>query len=389
MAYQKDEAAPEAWLAAAHGANDSYSGFLKPLMPFIAANADISMAAAAIILSTGHIFGSILQPLFGFFADRAASRGFVFFGLLGSSIFIPLAAASSHTAPLVLFVVLGALGSSFFHPQALRLVHTFTKGSAVKNMGIFMALGMAGAALGPLFAGFAAQSFGLSSMPWLSLFGIAAALSMFLFLPKVPLTEVKKRAFTFREAFGAILKNRELNILNLISMLKSLMTTSCTVLLPFQWKAMGYPQAGIGLAIFFFVISGALANILSPRLERKIGTHAAFYFSLIGTLPLMAGFYFTYEASPILSFVLFALTGFVANFAAPVTMSIAQSVLPQYKAVIGGFINGFSWGVIAILMTGIAYAAQRTDIPAVLFALAFVPALFSFLVRYIRTGIKN
>ena len=90
---------------------------------------------------------------------------------------------------------------------------------------------------------------------------------------------------------------------------------------------------------------------------------------------------FTYKIYPSLSFILFTLIGFFTMFAMPVTMSMAQKVLPQYKSIIGGFINGFSWGIVAIAMTMIGFIAQNTSIVAVLTIISFIPALCSIIVK--------
>ena len=86
---------------------------------------------------------------------------------------------------------------------------------------------------------------------------------------------------------------------------------------------------------------------------------------------------------PVLSFVIFALMGFVTMFANPITMSMAQRVLPQYKSIIGGFINGFSWGIVAIAMSMIGFIAQATSIVPVLVILSAIPAICSFIVKYL------
>ena len=68
MIYNNDERKPQIWLSTAHFINDIYTGLLNPIMPFIAEQARISMPVATIILSCSHIFSSLLQPYFGFFA---------------------------------------------------------------------------------------------------------------------------------------------------------------------------------------------------------------------------------------------------------------------------------------------------------------------------------
>ena len=76
--------------------------------------------------------------------------------------------------------------------------------------------------------------------------------------------------------------------------------------------------------------------------------------------------------------------GFVTMLAVPVTMNIAQSVLPQYKSIIGGFINGFSWGIVALIMSMNGFLAQNFGITKVLLVVSFIPAIFSIIfVRYL------
>ena len=161
------------------------------------------------------------------------------------------------------------------------------------------------------------------------------------------------------------------------------MTTSCSILLPFLWKAEGYSKFQIGAALFAFLFLGGIASLLSPKFERKIGTANVFYFSMITTCPLMLLFMLTYKTFPAVSFVIFAVIGFVTMFATPVTMSMAQKVLPQYKSIIGGFINGFSWGVVAIVMSIVGYVAQATSIVPVLMVISIIPAVYSRLVKYL------
>lgn len=69
--------------------------------------------------------------------------------------------------------------------------------------------------------------------------------------------------------------------------------------------------------------------------------------------------------------------------AQPVTMVMAQGVLPQYKSIIGGFINGFSWGVVAIFMSAIGFVAQAKGIMPVLVTISVIPVIFSSLVKYL------
>lgn len=384
MANNNPNTKTQIWLCAAHFTNDIYTGFLNPIMPFIAEQIKISMPVATIILSCSHIFSSLLQPYFGFFADIIKKRAFIFWGLLFTSIFISLVPVSSHIWIMILCIILGSLGSSLFHPQALGFVVKFSNSNTVKNMGMFIACGTLGYAMGPLFSSTIAQYCGLNKMPFLSIIGIICALCMFLCIPKFSDIKTPAPKIKLKQAFAEILTCHKLNILNIIAMLKSLITTSCSILLPFLWKSMGYSKFQIGLALFIFTFLGGISSILSPKVEKIIGTANVFYISMITTFPLMLLFMFTYKTHPVISFVTFAVMGFITMFATPITMSMAQKVLPQYKSIIGGFINGFSWGVVAIAMSMIGFIAQSTSIAPTLAVISALPAIFSIIfVRYL------
>ena len=118
-------------------------------------------------------------------------------------------------------------------------------------------------------------------------------------------------------------------------MLKSLISTSCFIFLPFLWKDMGYSAFFIGLLLFIFIFVGGIGSLLSDRFEKMVGTQNVFYFSMISTLPLMLLFVLTYKTCPIISFIAYITMGFVTMLAVPVTMNMAQSILPDYKSIIG------------------------------------------------------
>ena len=380
---KKSEKLTRIWLAGGHFVNDIYTGFLNPIMPFIAAKIGISMAVATVVLSMSHIFSSLLQPIFGFFADNMLKRAFIFWGLLFTSCFIPFAPASETLPVMIVFIILGSLGSSLFHPQALGLANKYSGSDRVKYMGIFLGMGTLGYSVGPLLSAYVAQFWGLNKMPVLSLIGLFWVGLMFKFVPKMSNLRLVKPHYELKPAFKAILSNRKLNILNVISMLKSLISTSCFILLPFLWKDMGYSPFFIGAALFVFIFVGGIGSMLSNKFEKLVGTRNVFYFSMISTLPLMFLFVLTYKAFPAFSFAVYFVMGFVTMLAVPVTMNMAQSIIPEYKSIIGGFINGFSWGIVALIMSLNGYVAQKFGITNVLLGVSVIPAMFSVFVRYL------
>ena len=242
-----------------------------------------------------------------------------------------------------------------------------------------MGLGTLGFASGPIISAGVTQYLGLDRMPILAIIGITVGITMFLFVPKIKDDEKEIETHKdFTDTFKRILTNRRLNLLNVIAMLKTLVTTSSCILLPFLWKEMGYNAFYIGFALFAFNFAGGIGSFLSRGFEQKVGTENVFYFSMMMTFPMMVVFALTYRTIPTASLIVFILMGLVQWLAVPVTMVMAQSTIPEYKSIIGGFINGFSWGVVAIIMTGIGFIAQAKGIIPVLLVVSLIPAVLSY-----------
>lgn len=373
-----NEKKPLIWLSSAHFVNDIYTGMLNPIMPFIALKLGISMAIATIIVSLSHIFASLLQPVFGFFADNITRRAFIFWGLIATSLFISLAPSANNVFTLLIFIIFGSLGSSFFHPQALGFTVRFSTSDVIKNMGIFIGLGTLGYSLGPIVSAAVAQFIGLHSMPFLAIPGLMVASLMFCFVPKISSNAETKTHNDFIQTFKDIFSNRRLNILNIIAILKTLVTTSTSILLPFLWRNMGYKPFKIGIALFAFSFAAGIGSFISRTVENKAGARAVLAFSMTSTFPLMLMFALLYKTFPVAAFAVFVLMGFCTGMAMPVTMVMAQTTLPQYKSIIGGFINGFSWGVVAIALSVIGFIAQAKGIIPVLLIITLIPALASY-----------
>ena len=169
----------------------------------------------------------------------------------------------------------------------------------------------------------------------------------------------------------------------MVSALKSLVTSSFSVLLPFYWKSMGFSAFQIGIAVFLFLTVGAFGTYISSKYEKIIGYKNVFYTSLIVPFILTVIFVSLLKLSPVLSFILFILTGFVTMLSVSINMVMAQKTMPQYKSMISGFIAGFSWGIVGVMLPLIGFVAQNIGIIKVLVIISFIPVVLSYFVRFL------
>ena len=289
----------------------------------------------------------------------------------------PLSALAHNPFILVLFIIFGSIGSSLFHPQALGFASKFAQNdSAGKSMAVFVAMGTLGYSMGPVVSSAITQFLGMPKMPLMTFLGIVWALIMFSFVPKLSLSEKVINKINFKTAFKRILTNRKLNILNVIAMLKTMIMSACFILLPFLWKNMGYKPFYIGMALFMFIFAGGIGSLISGHIEKNIGAANVFYISMISTFPLMILFILSCSSHPTLSLVIFVIMGFITMMATPVTMVMAQIVIPEYKSIISGFINGFSWGIVAIAMSLLGFIAEKFGITNVLIFVSIIKYIY-------------
>ncbi len=371
-------------LWAGHFMVDSYSGFVNPIMPFLAANLGISLAVSTFILSLSHVCSSMLQPIFGYLSDNWKRRFFMFFGLLLSSVFLPMIGVAGNVYVLALFLIIGSVGNGFFHPQGTSFINIYSSSKELtKNMSIFLAMGTFGFALGPIISSFFVEFFNPKTLSITSIFGILTAILVILNVPRISSTYKNTEKIHLISAIKEIFSNKSMNILIMFSILKSLATQSMSILLPFLWKDLHYSAISIGILLFCFLIAGALGTIASSKLEKILGTKKVMVMAFCAIFPLTLLFALSYKIFPVFSFFIFVVIGFFAMLSVPINMVLAHQVMPKYKSLISGFIGGFSWGVVGLSMSLCGFLAENFGIINVLLLVSFLPAIFSVFVKYL------
>ncbi len=367
-------------MSAGHFITDAYSGFLNPIMPFIADKIGITMAIATVLISISNLTSSLSQPFFGYIADRWQKRFFIFWGMIMASVFLSFLGIAHNIYTLIICLLLGHMGVAFFHPQATSIVSNCSEKS--KDMSIFIAMGTFGFAIGPAISSGITQFFGLEKLPFACFIGIISAFIILNNTPKINALGAEKVKISLVVAIKKIFRNKPVAILVIASIVKSFVVSSFSIILPFYWKSVGYNVSTIGIILLIFMLMGALGVVTSPILEKFVGIKKVFYISLITVAPLGIIFYLS-QAKGIIGFISFLLIGYVSFLAVPVNMSLAQKLMPEFKSMISGFIGGFSWGVIGLILPLISLLAEKIGIMHILLAMTFIPLIFSYFIKYL------
>ena len=355
---------------------DLYAALLVPLYPLITSNLGITLASISSIIALGHLVSSMMQPVFGFFSDKLRHRVFMVWGLVVTSIFIPLAIKANTVQLFLTCLLLGMLGNAFFHPQVSALVKDFNKNNPnlSRAMGIFLGLGTIGYAIGPYLSTYLVDNFGENSLLYTSILGLLSAIFMYFFVPKKPSSDCyTKENFFF--IMKEILKNKVCMFLMFISVIKSALSISFGTYIPFLLKAQGFSLEMTGLIVTLFFISGGLATIFSSKIEKKIGTKGVIIVSFISVLPLILLFLKCLNYNKLLACSLFILTGFFILLSVGVILVNAQKAMPKYTGVISGVMQGFSWGLGALFLSPLGFIGQNFGIDKILILMSLIAFL--------------
>lgn len=143
------------WIAiAAHLVIDLISFVVVPLMTVIKGHAQMTDAQGALLLGVGALSSGLVQPIVAVLSDRHDTRVIATIGMVVAGVCVGLVGFADRFELLLPLQILATAGIGAFHPvaaaavgQAASIVSTRTRGVA-----LFFAAGMVGGVLGNVFS---------------------------------------------------------------------------------------------------------------------------------------------------------------------------------------------------------------------------------------------
>ncbi|MEM7456552.1 MAG: MFS transporter [Planctomycetota bacterium] len=133
-----------------HFAVDVYSGIVPALLGVIEAQYAMPREWAAILLGVGSICSGLAQPLFAWISDRANSRIFGALGLLIGAVAISFIGYVSEGWMVFVVYAIGMIGIGMFHPVAVSTIGRLAGQKRSMAISLFFVFGMAGITSGSL-----------------------------------------------------------------------------------------------------------------------------------------------------------------------------------------------------------------------------------------------
>jgi MFS transporter, FSR family, fosmidomycin resistance protein len=340
---------------------DVYANLLPPLLPIFKDMYDLSYAATAGLTSLFAITSTLIQPIFGFIADRYGKKWIAAMGVAWISVLMCLLGIAPGYAAIVAIVAFAGIGSAMYHPQGAAMVPKVSGDRKGLGVSIFAAGGSIGYAIMPLLAVMIVGWFGLHSLLFIIAPGLIVSYLIYRYSPDME-EDCARNHNDLRHVARGIwsVKYSLISLIGVVS-LRSWVCSGMLTFIPLYfalqfkgWNFMGTDMTYIapGITLFIFLISNAIGGIIGGSLSDKYGKKQVLVASLFASIPF---FFLAFVCPPILAWPLVALAGGLVYMSYPGTIIQAQEMLPRAQGMAGGLILGFGNGVggLLVLVTGV------------------------------------
>lgn len=318
--------------------------------PFHLSNAMIGLISTIYVVSAG-----LVQPVFGYFADRIGPRWLVSGGVLWMGFWFVMAIFTPSSSALV-FLLLASIGSGAFHPagaaQAAMLGRDLMADKETTSTSLFFLFGQSGAFFGPMMGGPLLDRFGIFGLFPLVFFTIPVAgwawwnlrhIGPFNMGAKVEKTgdEVKTSWFS-----------RGVIALVLCAAFLSWVQQNMITFMPKYLSDLGQSPSTYGILSGLFMGGYAIGNVFGGVQADKYGKEITIIISLfLGAIPLVILPIMGYNS---LYYFLVPLSGFLTGSAFCVIIVLAQNLVKGGTGLVTGLVLGFmfSSGSLGSLITG-------------------------------------
>ncbi len=334
-----------------HFSVDMYSGMLPLILLVLTDPLGLSYAQIGFASMTYSLASSISQPFFGWLGDQRGNRPMAVMGVAAIASTVGVMRFVDQYAVLLVLALIAGLGSAAFHPQGATLAAQTPAAQRGSAASIFMLGGNTGYAFGPIL-GTAAFALAGGFMPeMLALLGLGQAAVVFWAL-SAQHQEWRNKVSAITTGVTVRAAGSVIVTLGLVIFFRSWVQSTVSTYIPQVYKAQGFSTAEASNILFAILLPLAIGGLIGGTLSDKIGRRRVLIGStgLIG--PTLWGMLHIGGAA---GFVLGPLLGVAIGASLPVTLVMAQSLIPRGLGLMSGVVLGFTFvaGAIGVGISGI------------------------------------
>ncbi len=362
------------FIAAGHLSVDINSGSLPAILPFFVTEYGMDYTAVAGLMFASSFLSSVIQPLFGWLADRGSRQWFMGLGILLSGLSLASTGLLSNYWTIFAAVTMMGIGGAIFHPEAARMVNAVSGENRGQGMSIFSVGGNGGFGFGPLLAVFLLSTFGMKGTLFYGATSIIMGITMLLIAPRI-----QKAAVTERTA-GAAKENHigqndwvAFSKLTLVILFRSTVFTSISSFLPLYCiQALGTSHAVGSATLSIISISGVFATLVGGWFSDRKGYVQTLRYGCCLLVPCLAIAVFSGHIWAVYAMLIplsFAMQGPYAAF-----VVLGQSYLAKSIGFASGVTLGLSFSVGGIIVPSLGWYADTYGINSVMTLIVLISA---------------
>ena len=361
-----------------HFIGDFFQSFVRPLLPVLANKFELSLTQVGLIAGIATFMAFLIQPLFGYMADRYKTRLILLVGSFMGAFCIPMVGLAPYFWIVLFLIGMGSISSAIYHPTAAGMVSVYAGQRTGLAMSIFGLGGTLGFTLGPLACTAYVTFMGLQRLPILTIFGVLIFAILFIIIPAVDGDGSPRNDFfgTLKESLGEVWK--PVLLIWSLAFSRALVEQSLLTFIPVLTAAEGHSLVSVGSIVSLFTIGGSISALICGHLVDRIGFKPVYLFSFALASPFIllfinAGGWYIYPFSLLAGFFLLA-TLFPA-------LALAQKVVPRGRSLVSSIIMGLGMGLAGLMMPFVGRIADIFGIRTVLICIGLIPLAALLLVR--------
>lgn len=360
-----------ALLALGHMVIDINQGSLPALLPFLKAGLALSYTATGVIVLAGNITSSLIQPLFGYFADKTSRRWVLPLSVFLAAFGLGLTGLAPSYPVVLGLVIITGFGVAAYHPEGYRAATAVAGDRKVTGVSIFSTGGNVGFAIGPPLVTALVTGFGLPGTLGMVLPGILVAALLTSVLPWLS-TPPPARAHAASAAAPTTMV-RAMTLLIFVIALRSWTQLGFTTYVPFYYLEVlhGDPRL-VGTLLAVFLGAGAVGTLVAGPIADRIGVRRYMVSVFLLAAPIAVSFLFVKGT---LAFLVLGVLGFVLVSTFTVSVVLGQAYMPRNPGMASGLIVGFAIGAGGVGVTVLGWIADHWGLMASLWISALMPLL--------------
>ena len=357
-------------LALGHLVIDVNQGALSAVLPFVKGAHGLTYAQVGTLVFVSMITSSIVQPVFGYLADRQARRWLLPASILLSGAGIALTGVATGYQALVALIVIMGLGVAAYHPEGYRTATSVAGERKATALSWFSLGGNVGYASGPLIAAFLITTFGLGGTLGMLVPSVIVTLAIVAMLPAMSRASTRETAVA-REVRGVSMP-KAMALLVVIGSLRSWSSLGFVTFVPFYFvDHLKADPSMVGAVLFVLLGSGALGTVLAGPIADRWGARPLVQWAFLAVIPFGAAFLLV--DGLLLRLVTLGIFGALLTSTFSVSVVLGQAYLPRHAGMAAGLMVGLAMGTGGVAVPVLGWLADRWGVPAALWVSALLP----------------